>query len=50
MTGKCLDRGNNMEQSDVTVNKCSESASQIWKFDYYNEGTDNDIQLESLPL
>lgn len=34
-TGKCLDRGNNMGQSDVTVRECNNGPSQIWKFDHF---------------
>jgi len=34
-TGKCLDRGDNMEQSDVIVRECNNGHSQIWKFDHF---------------
>lgn len=47
-TGKCLDRGTNMEQSDVAVRDCSNTPSQIWKFDFNSDGSDTDLNLSAL--
>lgn len=34
-TGKCLDRGNQTSESEVTAAPCTKSASQIWKFEFH---------------
>ena len=38
-TGKCLDRGDNTEMSDVSARECNNGPTQIWKFDHYSNWT-----------